>query len=37
MATAAYIAHFLLEAATAIAGLIMVAWIGIAYLLSYSD
>ena len=37
MATAAHIAYFLLGAAAAIGGLITLVWIGIAYLLSYSD
>lgn len=37
MATPAHIAYFLLGAAAAIGGLIMLVWIGIAYLLSYSD
>ena len=35
--TPAHIAYFVLGAAAAIGGLIMLVWIGIAYLLSYSD
>ena len=37
MATPAHIAYFLLGIAAAIGGLIALVWIGVAWLLSYSD
>ena len=37
MATPAHIAYFLLGTAAAIGGLITLVWIGVAWLLSYSD
>ena len=37
MATSVRIAYFLVGAAAAIGGLITLLWIGVAWLLSYSD